>query len=220
MKRKDYEDKYDDFSSPSSKTRRLDPDILQFTNEDPTSTVPEIMDHMLQEQHLTSSNIAPIDALAGPVAADDGYEKALVIYNPTNTPLFKSPKSYDFSIVVNSNLIPGLKDRFWWLEKPKMAKPSEEETSKEKTTNVSDKHLALVPWVASHGDAQALEPMEAEEVEMMDADDDGSGGRTDAVRLDGMVEGANGGLQQRQQLQQHCVIPELFQNAHTTPVTW
>lgn len=102
-----------------------------------------------------------------------------------------------------------------------MVKPFAEAKTKEETTYVSDNRLALIPWFASQGEAQTQavgvpEPMEAEEVEMMDADDN-SDGRTDA-QLDIVVEGA-GGLQQWQQLQQHCIKPELFQKTHT-PVTW
>lgn len=63
------------------------------------------------EPHLPSSNMAPIDVVAPTPAADGGYENetALVLYNPMNTRMFKSPTSPDFSLVVNSDLIPGLK---------------------------------------------------------------------------------------------------------------
>ena len=86
--------------------RFTDPDLLQFTNEeDPTSKgVPQIIEPLPQESPLTSSNMAP-------VAVDGGNEKAIVLYNPTNTPMFKSPTSPDFSIVVNCDLIPGLKGK-------------------------------------------------------------------------------------------------------------
>lgn len=71
----------------------------------------------------------------------------------------------------------------------------EEKTKEEESTYVSDNRLAVIPWVASQVYTQVVgppEPMEAQEVEMMDTDDV-SGGGMDA-QLDGVVEGA-GGLQ-------------------------
>ena len=43
-----------------------------------------------------------------PVALPEENDKALVLYNPANT-FYKTPASTDFSIVVNSDLIPGLR---------------------------------------------------------------------------------------------------------------
>lgn len=41
-----------------------------------------------------------------------GDEKAIVLYNPANMPLLlKSPDSRDFSLIVSSDLIPGLRGK-------------------------------------------------------------------------------------------------------------
>jgi hypothetical protein len=47
----------------------------------------------------------PMDSLPLP----SGDEKALVLYNPAKMPFYKTPASKDFSIIVNSDLIPGLR---------------------------------------------------------------------------------------------------------------
>lgn len=212
MKRKDYEDKYDDFSSiylasPSAKSRRLDPNLLGLTNEDPTIS------------GVVSEVVEPLAAATPPtpsVGGGDGCnEKALVVYNPTNTPLFKSPTSPDFSLIVSSDLIPGLKEQFMLLGNSKMVKPLMDSMAEDKVTDVSDDRLAVVPWVAARAEPQAAgmsAAMEAEEVEMMDADDKSNGNVSEAA-----VEGAEG-LEQWQQ-QQHCMRPKLFPNTYT-PVSW
>jgi hypothetical protein len=90
-----------------------DVDILQNMNEDPTTIVPQILEQgLLQEQpFISSGNMvqteAPvIDSMPSNINSE---ERALVLYNPPNIPFVKSPSSPDFTIVVNSELIPGLK---------------------------------------------------------------------------------------------------------------
>lgn len=45
----------------------------------------------------------------GSLPLPSGDEKALVLYNPAKMPFYKTPASQDFSIIVNSDLIPGLR---------------------------------------------------------------------------------------------------------------
>ncbi|XWS72874.1 hypothetical protein CRYUN_Cryun02cG0077400 [Craigia yunnanensis] len=41
-------------------------------------------------------------------------ERAIVLFNPSNTPFFKSPILQDLSIIINSDFFHGLKDRLLW----------------------------------------------------------------------------------------------------------
>lgn len=96
--------------------------------------------------------------------------------------------------------------------------------AEEENKEVSNGCLAVVPWVASkfplasreQAASQSEEPMEAEEVEMMDTDDNGYNAG-EAPGFGRMMEGS-GGLQHWQQKQLHWLEPKLVQNNYT-PVT-
>ncbi|PQM34290.1 uncharacterized protein Pyn_29604 [Prunus yedoensis var. nudiflora] len=94
--------------------------------------------------------------------------------------LLKSPDSRDFSLIVSSDLIPGLRDHIYSWGNSKSLKPAEDRVIEEENEEVSNVCLAVVPWVASKlplasrdQAASQSEPMEAEEIEMMDTDDNG-----------------------------------------------
>ena len=59
-----------------------------------------------EEPNVMVHDEDPAPVCAAPSSSE---ERALVVYDPTNTPLVKSPSSPDFSIVVKADLIPGLK---------------------------------------------------------------------------------------------------------------
>lgn len=84
-----------------------DPDFLGLTNEGPIIS------------GVVSEVVEPLAAATPPTPSGGGgdgcNEKALVVYNPTNTPLFKSPTSPDFSLIVRSDLIPGLKGKLIFM---------------------------------------------------------------------------------------------------------
>ncbi|GMY17676.1 L-arabinokinase [Fagus crenata] len=227
MKRKDLQDIFDEFSS--RKSRRLDVDILQNMNEDPTTIVPQILEQgLLQEQpFISSGNMvqteAPvIDSMPSNINSE---ERALVLYNPPNIPFVKSPSSPDFTIVVNSELIPGLKDILSLGGNGKLVKSVEKDDT-EKNPVVSNDCLAVVPWVASYlplasgentQSAGLPEAMETEEVEIMDTDYNSSssicGQRT--FEYGGTVEEAG----ELHHWQHHFMQPHLLKN-NSAPVTW
>lgn len=87
-----------------------DPDFLGLTNEDPiiSGVVSEVVEPLAAATPPTPSG-------GGGGGVDGCDEKALVVYNPTSTPLFKSPTSPDFSLIVSSDLIPGLKGKLIFM---------------------------------------------------------------------------------------------------------
>lgn len=121
-----------------------------------------------------------------------------------------------------------LVDHIFSLRNSKSLKLIEDEKSKGDTADASNDFLAVVPWVASgywstprreEEAVDSLIPMEAEEVDMMDTEENSvncNGGPT--LKFDRMVE-ENEGLQNWQQQQQHCMMPQFIQNTHT-PIRW
>ncbi|BFG18637.1 hypothetical protein CerSpe_049110 [Prunus speciosa] len=219
MKRKDFGEDVDDaFYFPSSKSRRLDADLFATVNEDPRSAAQVFEARPSQGTIVMQTDDLRKDPLPS------GDEKAIVLYNPANMPLLlKSPDSRDFSLIVSSDLIPGLRDHIYSWGNSKSLKPAEDRVIEEENEEVSNVCLAVVPWVASKlplasrdQAASQSEPMEAEEIEMMDTDDnDYNAG--EAPGFGRMMEGS-GGLQHWQQQQHHWLEPKLVQNNYT-PVT-
>ncbi|KAM1618103.1 hypothetical protein FF2_016724 [Malus domestica] len=203
MKRKDYEELDDDFFSPSSKSRRLDAGLFATLNEDQSSAA-QVFDEKPAPE--TSVVMQTDDLPTDPLPSGD--EKALVLYNPTNTRIFKAPDSQDFSVIVNSDLIPGLRED-----------PGSDEENKE----VSNRCMAVVPWVApnfppaSRDETQVASQSESMEVEMMDTDDNGYNG-AEASGFGGTMMEGPGGIQYWQQQQLRWMEPQLFQDNYT-PVT-
>lgn len=236
MKRKDLHHDLHFIPFSPRKSPRLDVELLENMNEDPPIRVPQILEQglLLQEeqqpQPFTSSSnnmlqmaVAPLSMLS----SNSLGERAFVLYNqPLHTSFFKSPCSPDFPIVVNSALIPGLKEHFLALGNGKLGNSMEKEDT-DKNPMVSNDSLAVVPWVASQfplasgaksPSAGVSEAMETEEVEMMDTDYDSdsniSGQR--AFEYDGMVQEA-GELPHWQQ--QHSMQPHFLKN-NSAPVEW
>lgn len=87
-----------------------DADIIPNGNEDPR---PQRVEHGIPREPHSTSGSSMVHRDPSPVEICPSYEKALalVLYNPINTPLFGSPASPDFSIILNSDLNPGLKGK-------------------------------------------------------------------------------------------------------------
>ncbi|KAM1200622.1 hypothetical protein ACFX2I_016880 [Malus domestica] len=218
MKRKDYEELDDDFFSPSSKSRRLDAGLFATLNEDQSSAA-QVFDEKPAPE--TSVVMQTDDLPTDPLPSGD--ERALVLYNPTNTRIFKAPDSQDFSVIVNSDLIPGLRDHIYSWGYSKSLKPVGDPGSDEENKEVSNRCMAVVPWVApnfppaSRDETQAASQSESMEVEMMDTDDNGYNG-AEASGFGGTMMEGPGGIQHWQQQQLRWMEPQLFQNNYT-PVT-
>ncbi|KAL4603332.1 hypothetical protein ACB092_10G116400 [Castanea dentata] len=235
MKRKDVHHDFSSIPLSPRKYPRLDVELLENMNEDPPIRVPQILEQGLllqqqEQQPFTSSSNNMLQMAVSPLSmlSSNGLEgRALVLYNQSlNTPFFKSPCSPDFPIVVNSALIPGLKEHFLALGNGNLGNSMEKE-DRDKNPMVSNDCLAVVPWVESQHSlasgamspsAGVSEAMETEEVEMMDADYD-SGSNISSQRAfeyDGMVQEA-GELPHWQQ--QHSMQPHFLKN-NSAPVEW
>ncbi|KAF8364841.1 hypothetical protein HHK36_013474 [Tetracentron sinense] len=244
MKRKDMDDMSDDFSdfslsSPARKIRRLGTELPPIMEEEPE--IPLGFEHPLPpEEHLTSSMeqiLAPGTAAVPSYSLNE--ERTLVLYKPVKLRPLQSSNSSNFTITINSDLIPGLKkvrnptnyfvsaslsvDKLFWLGDDNPIKATEDEV--EEAVPMND-CLAVIPWVSSQFppssgmEASAIgesEPMEAEveEAATMDIEEDNKCAIEGEIREPGM--GGGEGLHQWQQ--QHCMTPQLPQNT-SPPLTW
>lgn len=213
LKRKGLGEVLDDLSSPSSKSRRLDAELFSKMKEDQISG----LEPLACTSHMQKGGL-PMDSLPLP----SGDEKALVLYSPAKMPFYKTPASKDFSIIVNSNLIPGLRDQIFTGGNLKSGIAVLDGVVEEKSETSND-CWAVVPWVkstwplASRTETHAASLSEAQEVEMMDTDDNGYNG-SNPSEFGAMMDGSVG-IQQWQQQQQLCMQPQLLNNT-STPITW
>ncbi|KAM1776788.1 hypothetical protein ACFX11_043542 [Malus domestica] len=228
MKRKDIVELDDDDFSPFSKSRRLDGGLFATVNEYQSSAA-QVFEEMPTPE--TSVVMQTDDLPTEPLPSGD--EKALVLYNPANTRFFKAPDSRDFSVIVNSDLIPGLRDHIYSWGYSKSLKPVEDRGSEEENKDVSNGCMAVVPWVApnfppaSRDETQIASQSEPMEVEMMDTDDNRFNGAEVSGFSGTMMEGSSGTMMEgssglhhwHQQQQLHWMEPQLLQNSYT-PVTW
>ncbi|XWS70617.1 hypothetical protein CRYUN_Cryun03dG0062300 [Craigia yunnanensis] len=230
MKRKDVHDIIDDdfcFPPRSRKFMRTDGgDLLSIMEEDPSTRVPL----PLQNQGRPLPTPTTINAQSNAPFIDtntmpSSQDKAIVLY--------KSPTSPDFSIIINSDFFPGLKDHLFWPQDSWTMKSIEDKATDNGSSGEPNDRLAVVPWVAPQlrlasgtgtGITVPLQPMEAEamEGEMMDTDDNSDSNIAGKAFQDGeMVEGAEAfelWQQEQQQQKQHYLMPQLSQNIYT-PVT-
>ncbi|XP_010248763.1 PREDICTED: uncharacterized protein LOC104591575 [Nelumbo nucifera] len=233
MKRKDFEEAYDEFSdfslsSPARKIRRLDADLPPIMGEEEALKISLDFEQQPLSEHLdTSKQQSGAVMKEAVLSAHLNEEKALVLYNPANTPLLKVPSSSDLSITVNSDLILSLKNHMLWSTHTKPVRTADDvAASSDKNRAVANDSLAVVSWVPSQlppydagmtevPAAEALEPMEAELNGMMMETEGEIPGQ--ARRAGAMVGVELQALQQWQQ--EHCMIPELPQNT-SAPVMW
>lgn len=223
MKRKDLEEVNDDFSefslsSPARKIRRLDAELPPIMEEEEPAI------SIVCDQQL----VAPVEE---PVPSTLNEERALVLYKPVNAQLLQSSSSSNLSLRVNTDLIPGLKNQVIWQgcanAMPELMRDGDNEVA----TTASC--LAVVPWVPSQYQHQVgttlgtgvsgmgtglSEPMEAEatDVSLMEVEEENVPVVVDGLRKAPTGMGEGEGLQQ---WQQHCMTPQLPQNA-STPIMW
>ncbi|KAF9617532.1 hypothetical protein IFM89_037344 [Coptis chinensis] len=217
MKRKELEDVYDDFSdfslsSPARKIRRLDADLPPIMEEEDQLGIPVDI-----EMPTVSRQIIEQEPL--------NEERALVLYKPVNTsPLQLS----DLSITVNGDLFPGLKNGSFWSGYSGLFKTGENQTEPMGKNAGTNNCLAVVPWVSnklpsapgtdSGAVTELSEPMEAEDVEVMEIEDDSNKMTSEEQAGNTNAWGVAEGLQQWQQ--QHCMTPQLPPSTATPPVMW
>lgn len=84
-------------------------------DEDPNVNIADVFERGLsQELPWSSSAMVHTDAASVDTSptGNASEERALVLYDPTKTPFVKSPCPPEFSIVVKSDLLPGLKGKY------------------------------------------------------------------------------------------------------------
>ncbi|CAK8568770.1 unnamed protein product [Lathyrus sativus] len=189
MKKKREDDYFEYLHSfPPTKSRRLDSEVTM---------------EMMEEDIHTDVNVVP--PLMQP-----NQERSLVLYQPSNssnTPLLKSPTSPPFTIVVNTNLIPGLKDYLLSRGTTKLEELGEDEMRRERTPELSKDCLAVIPWVPNPITCEEVVPetsqtLESEDSEMMEMDEPYANNNNEKVETCGVSS--------PWQQQQQCIMPNLL----------
>ncbi|KAJ6818999.1 uncharacterized protein M6B38_404880 [Iris pallida] len=210
MKRKDFEEAYDEFSefslnSPARKIRRLDADLPPIMEEgEPSFSATFGQNPPLTEGQMNGSSMSGIESVMveDEPSFPSNEETALVLYKPVENPLVLSPNSFR----VRLDLIDGLKNQVFWSGSSKPV--TIEEVPMDYVANASGNSLALVPWVQSQ-DLSGSRGVIVEEP--MDAD--GQGGASMEIEEDGQQgEGLN-------EWPQHCLTTQIPGN-NSTPVMW
>lgn len=229
MKRKDLDqvnEEFSDFSltSPARKIRRLDAELAPITEEEPE--IPLVFERPENEGSFGGGNGrvggggVVIEELPNGV---ENEERAIVVFNPVNSPLLQSPSNY--SISVSPQLISGLKNQLPWSNHSSQWRALDgEERADDNESGPQNECLAVVPWVpppqpySTSGDEvvpqiDVSDMMEADDVEVSTMDVEGNTvGSEQKVGMN-----VNEGLQQWQQ--QHCMIPQPPQNV-SSPIVW
>ncbi|KAL8168067.1 hypothetical protein V2J09_009566 [Rumex salicifolius] len=225
LKRKELElDHLDDdafdftISCPASKIRRLDADLR------PTVEVGETdMNSQFEQQPFSGiyssggGESRSRGLVIEELPPDENQERAIVLFKPINTPIYRSPSSY----VVDSNLMSSIHNNSLWEINPKSSRYVVEEGSE------PDEQLAVIPWIPAQqmhhvqplevSEMEVSEPMDAEEMgTTMEAEDNMVGpGLQSTNEFDQPNWSHTETLQQWQQ--QHCIFPQLPQST-TSPI--
>ncbi|KAL2503282.1 hypothetical protein Fot_37130 [Forsythia ovata] len=224
MKRKSLEEFNDDFSdftlsSPAQKIRRPDAE-LPAISEESKSEIPMTQPVPEQSSGRSRGSLVIEEISSMP----DNEERAIVLYNPTNSPLLQSPSN--FEVYVNPQLISGFKNQALWSGQSNSWRLVNDEASMEDEN--SDECLAVVPWVPLQLPSAPPDgiPPQSDNSEIMDAEE-AEEARMDIEDNDIGVEQRNmneaGGLSSNEGLhqwqRQHCMIPQPSQNT-TTSILW
>eukprot|EP00258_Populus_trichocarpa_P005310 XP_002308091.1 uncharacterized protein LOC7474706 [Populus trichocarpa] len=173
----------------------------------------------------------------------DNEERAIVLFKPVNNLHMLHHSPNDFSVSLDSNIISGFKNQVLWSSQSGQVKPPEEE---EEAGARRDYSMAVVPWVPSQAqhafammDNNASAPQTEGVVELMDfeemgeatmdiEEDNDTNNYSESVELGqaqgnqafgfGGIRAGNDGFPQWSQ--QHCMMPQIAQNANPTPITW
>ncbi|KAL3534917.1 hypothetical protein ACH5RR_003378 [Cinchona calisaya] len=223
MKRKDLDqvnDEFSDFSlsSPARKIRRLDAELAPIIEEDEPE-IPITFEQPKAEGSFGSNGRGGvmIEELSNGL---ENEERAIVVFNPINSPFMQSPTNY--SISVSPQLISDLKSQLLGSNQSNQWRSLDiKEGEDENNSGPRNESLAVVPWVPSqfHSTVGAVPQMDVSgmmevedmEVSTMDVEDD----NVSFEQKTGM--NVNEGLHQWQQ--QHCMLPQPSQNI-TTPIVW
>ncbi|KAF9679804.1 hypothetical protein SADUNF_Sadunf06G0053200 [Salix dunnii] len=170
----------------------------------------------------------------------DNEERAIVLFKPVNNLHMLHHSPNDISVSVDHNIISGFKNQFLWSSQSGQVKSPEEEAGVRK-----DYSMAVVPWVPSQAqpafammDNNVSAPQTEGVVELMDFEEMGEAtmdieedndirNYSESVEL-GKAQGKQafgfGGLRAGsdccpQWPQQHCMMPQIAQNANPTPIT-
>ncbi|PSS01588.1 Dol-P-Man:Man(5)GlcNAc(2)-PP-Dol alpha-1,3-mannosyltransferase [Actinidia chinensis var. chinensis] len=228
-KRKDLEEVNDDFSdsSPARKIRRLDAELPPIIEEEETEIQWVFNQQVMPEEHLPS-NREQVGGY-GPIieelpAEPESEERAIVLFKSMSTPLLKSPSNFSVSIV--SDIISGIKNQILWSGQSNAMKPTADVAARQgSNTRGTNECLAVFPWVPSQvpsipkteaPQTELSELMESKDMKVATMDIE----KNNAVAEAGQgceSGGMSGGFHQWQQ--QHCMIPQLPQNA-SAPIMW
>ncbi|XP_028802280.1 uncharacterized protein LOC114757402 [Neltuma alba] len=227
MKRKEVDEFYDDssptcLSNSSRKFRRLDAEFVSVMEEDPNVNAPQFVQRGLSpELSWTSTAMVHTDvvSVAKVPTSNAMEERAFMLYDPAKTPFAMHPSLQKFPIVVQSDLIPGLKDYLSSWGTAKLGKSEEDRTSKEKSSEASRDSLVAVPcvkprWpvVCEERLSVACDALEAEG-QMMDVDEPNVSRREERDMDIGEKIEAVGVMPPCQQ--QHHMMLSLSQNTHS-----
>ncbi|CAM8970540.1 unnamed protein product [Rhodiola kirilowii] len=242
MKRKDFENVYDDFScfslaASARKSRRLDCELPPIIEEEPDIGIPVVPDHRFLLDNSHPGNVlVPTESPISVVPANDASEElAVVLYNPSNAAtqgLVRSPSSSNFSFVMNTELLSGWRSHMLHQGNQSRVTITElDEESDEYKSFQSNNSMAVVPWVSSQqhphataSDTQStdmpLEPTEADaDCEMMETDDHSNAtGYSNQCYItnNGIISGTQAPLLPHQP---HCLMPQYPSNTYT-PIRW
>ncbi|XP_011020100.1 PREDICTED: uncharacterized protein LOC105122588 [Populus euphratica] len=174
----------------------------------------------------------------------DNEERAIVLFKPVNNLHMLHHSPNDFSVSLDSNIMSGFKSQFLWSSQSGQVKPPDEEAAAAGARR--DYSMAVVPWVPSHAqhaiammDHNASAPQTKGVVELMDFEEmgearmdieedndtnnysesvgQGQAQGNQAFGFGGIRAGSDGFSQWSQQ---HCMMPQIAQNANPTPITW
>lgn len=243
MKRKDFENAFDDdfsLSSAARKSRRLDFELAPIMEEESIGGVPD--ESLMNESFFDGADLVPNETgSVGNVANDRPSEElAIVLYDPGSVAgqrMVKSPSSSNLSYVMNPELLSGWKSHlFNQGNQSRLTITELDEESDEYKIFQSNYSMAVVPWMAAsqqqhpyvtHADDQApvmnIEPMEADvNCDMMEYDDDSSVPSYNNLTAmnNAMMGGAGTPLPLQQQQQPHCLIPQQNAPKTYTPIHW
>ncbi|KAB5551945.1 hypothetical protein DKX38_009256 [Salix brachista] len=185
--------------------------------------------------------ITPESSSSAPPTSDN-EERAIVLFKPVNNLPLLHQSPNDFSVSLDPNIISGFKNQFLWSSQSGQVKSPEDEEAGVRR----DYSMAVVPWVPSQAqpafamtDNNASAPQTEGVVELMDfeemgeatmdiEEDNGINSYSGSLEL-GKAQGKQvfgfGGLRAGsdgfpQWPQQHCMMPQIAQNANPTPITW
>uniref|UniRef100_A0A7N0U722 Uncharacterized protein n=1 Tax=Kalanchoe fedtschenkoi TaxID=63787 RepID=A0A7N0U722_KALFE len=243
MKRKDFEDAYDDFScfsyaASARKSRRLDCELPPIIEDELDSGVQIVPDQgFLQENSHSGTVFVPKEAstAASLIPNDPSQELAIVLYDPANVAiqgLNKFPSSSYRSFVLSPELLSDWRSQMFGQGNQRRLTITElDEHSDEMNHIQSSNSMAVVPWVgasppprstpAPRATMMTSEPMEEAdaECETMETDEDHCISTPGYINEGSAMNQMRGGVVTLPPQQPHCLLPQYPPNTYT-PIPW